>query len=62
MIADLFTSIVWKSTEKIGVGIFLENKIFTVVVTYSPAGNQPGKYTLNVSGPQKTSESKIQKK
>jgi len=54
MIADSFTQVVWKSTQTIGVGILIINRIVNVVVIYSPAGNQPGQYISNVNCVQET--------
>jgi len=52
MIADTFTQIVWKNTQRIGVGILIKDKKCYVVVAYSPLGNQREQYMSNVSQPQ----------
>lgn len=43
-----FTQVVWKSSEKMGVGIAnVQNQTF-VVANYDPAGNMQGDYDKNV--------------
>jgi len=50
MITDPFTRLIWKSTEKIGVGILIrDDEVAYIVVLYSPASNIPGQYLSNTN-------------
>jgi len=51
MIADAFTQVVWKSTTRIGLGMWITDKTCHVVAAYSPRGNQREQYTSNVLRP-----------
>jgi len=51
MIADPFTRIVWRSTERLGVGISQKDNLVRVLVFYFPPGNQIGQYVKNVINP-----------
>jgi len=53
LIAEDFTQILWKSTERLGIGFLKKNEIFYLILFYSPAGNIPKEYVKNVSGTDK---------
>ena len=43
-----FTQVVWKGSEKVGVGIATSGPNTWIVAKYAPAGNVLGKYVSNV--------------
>ena len=43
-----FTQLVWRSSEKVGVGIAISGSQTWIVAKYKPAGNVMGLYTSNV--------------
>ncbi|XP_065157212.1 uncharacterized protein [Atheta coriaria] len=49
--AGHFTQVVWRLSEKLGVGIAKKNGHIYVVCNYSPPGNYVGNYTPNVPAP-----------
>jgi len=51
MIADDFTQIVWKETQKIGVALKWANNCYLVLVVYDPRGNIQGQFRANVLQP-----------
>jgi len=49
MIADKFTQIVWKNTQKIGLTIHQKHfGVYEVMAVYKPPGNILGEYRKNV--------------
>jgi len=48
-----FTQVVWKQSERVGVGVATSGSSFFVVANYDPAGNFMKKYSLNLSPPKK---------
>ena len=43
-----FTQVVWKGSERVGVGIGVNGNSYYVCANYYPAGNWVGNYTMNV--------------
>ncbi|ODM93247.1 Golgi-associated plant pathogenesis-related protein 1 [Orchesella cincta] len=43
-----FTQMIWKDSKKFGFGVAQRNGYTTAVSTFSPAGNQLGRFTKNV--------------
>jgi len=51
MIADSFTKVMWKNTQKLGVSMMTKSGVIGVIVFYYPRGNQIGEYLMNVKEP-----------
>ena len=47
-----FTQVIWKETQRLGVGLALNGNSFYVVANYDPHGNFFSKYKDNVLPPQ----------
>lgn len=43
-----FTQVVWKASERVGVGVVISGQSAFVVANYDPPGNFVGKYKPNV--------------
>ena len=48
-----FTQVVWKASERIGVGLAISGRSCFVVANYDPPGNFTGNYKPNVTPPKK---------
>jgi len=48
-----FTQVVWKASEKVGVGLASKGTSFFVVANYDPPGNIVGRYSPNLTPPKK---------
>lgn len=46
-----FTQVVWKATQRVGVGCGKAGNATTIVADYAPAGNMGGEYAANVPAP-----------
>jgi len=53
MIAEHFTQILWKESEKVGFAFVYENNTNYFAATYFPRGNISGEYVKNVRKPKK---------
>jgi len=53
MIADEFTQMVWKNTQRIGLGMYRRNDTLVVEALYKHVGNIKGQFTSNVLDPKR---------